>query len=47
MEWTGLSKDKQSFPTKRELREKAAQIAKNASRDITEVRRARPPAPTH
>ncbi|KAH9834944.1 plus-3-domain-containing protein [Rhodofomes roseus] len=35
-EWKSLSKDKQSFPTKRELREKSAQIAKNATRDITE-----------
>lgn len=34
-----MPKDKQSFPTKREVREKAAQIAKNASRDVTEVRR--------
>ncbi|KZT63477.1 hypothetical protein DAEQUDRAFT_719369 [Daedalea quercina L-15889] len=35
-EWNNLPKDKQSFPTKRELREKSAQIAKNASRQITE-----------
>ncbi|KAI0725071.1 plus-3-domain-containing protein [Fomitopsis betulina] len=35
-EWTAMPKDKQSFPTKREVREKAAQIAKNASRDVTE-----------
>ncbi|KAH9931477.1 uncharacterized protein B0H18DRAFT_1116282 [Fomitopsis serialis] len=35
-EWKSLAKDKQSFPTKRELREKGAQIVKSASRDITE-----------